>query len=65
MASGQAFEVRHPEMAELAQGALKLFTFVSDVPNKQDRWDMISLMLMERISFLQTPTQPESHAPLP
>lgn len=53
MASGETFEVRHPEMAMVRQGVLTLFTFVSDSHQTLDRWDTLSLMLMERISFLE------------
>lgn len=52
MASGQTFEVRHPEMAKMGQNVLLLYQVDSDRPGAPDRWDTLSLMLMERISFL-------------
>ena len=52
MASGATFDVRHPEMARVGRYSVILFTFVSDNPDIFDRWDTISLTLMERVSQL-------------
>jgi hypothetical protein len=52
MASGETFEIRHPEMVKVGRNSLILFTFVSDNPDIYDRWETISLMLMERITQL-------------
>lgn len=52
MASGQTFEVRHPEMLRVGRSSLILFTLVSDQPEIHDRWETISLMLIEHISLL-------------
>jgi hypothetical protein len=52
MASGESFEVRHPEMVRLGRNNLRFFTYVSDPPENNDRWDTISLMLMERLSHI-------------
>jgi hypothetical protein len=54
MASGQTFDVRHPEMARVGRNSLILFTFVSDSPDIFDRWETVSLMLMERISHIDS-----------
>jgi hypothetical protein len=54
MASGQTFDVRHPEMARVGRTFLILFTFVSDAPDILDRWETLSLMLMERISYIDS-----------
>jgi hypothetical protein len=54
MASVQTFEVRHPEMARVGRNSLILFTFVSDSPDIFDRWETVSLMLMERISHIDS-----------
>jgi hypothetical protein len=51
LASGETLDVRHPEMARVGRNSLILFTFVSDNSELFDRWDTISLMLMERISL--------------
>ncbi|HUY92324.1 MAG TPA: hypothetical protein VMV10_26520 [Pirellulales bacterium] len=52
MASGQTYDVRHPEMARVGRNVLLLFTFVSDDPDVFDRWETVSLMLMESVSHL-------------
>ena len=58
MASGESFEVRHPEMARVGRNTLILFTFVSDNPDIYDRWETISLMLMERVSQIDATVPP-------
>ncbi len=50
MASGETFDVRHPEMVRVGRSSLILFTFVSEQPDLYDRWETIALLLMERIS---------------
>jgi hypothetical protein len=60
MASGETFEVRHPEMVRVGRNSVMLFTFVSDDPDLYDRWETISLMLMERISQLDATVPPEN-----
>jgi hypothetical protein len=55
MASGETFEVRHPEMVRVGRSSIILFTFVSDDPDLYDRWETISLMLMERVTQLDAP----------
>jgi hypothetical protein len=52
MASGQTYDVRHPEMARVGRNVLLLFTFVSSDRDVFDRWETISLMLMESVSHL-------------
>ena len=54
MASGQTFDIRHPEMVRPGKTLLIIFTFVSDDPELFDRWESVSLMLIERISFLDS-----------
>jgi hypothetical protein len=61
MASGQTFDVRHPEMARVGRNFLILFTFVSDSPELLDRWETISLMLMERVSLLDATVPPSGN----
>ena len=51
MASGMMFEIRHPEMVRVGLQSLMFFTFVTDRPELYDRWETISLTLMERISL--------------
>lgn len=55
MASGESFDVRHPEMIRVGRNTLILFTFVSDNPEIYDRWETLSLVLMKRISLLDAP----------
>ena len=54
MASGETFDVKHPEMARVGRNFLILFTFVSDSPDILDNWETLSLVLMERISHIDT-----------
>ncbi|HTU27539.1 MAG TPA: hypothetical protein VMF30_19170 [Pirellulales bacterium] len=58
MASGQTFDVRHPEMIRVGRNSIILFTIVSDNPEIYDRWETISLMLMERVSLVDTTVPP-------
>ncbi len=57
MASGDGFDVRHPEMVRVGRNSMMLFTFVSDNAEIYDRWETLSLMLMERVS------QPDATVP--
>jgi hypothetical protein len=55
MASGRTFEIRHPEMVRVGKTYLVIFTFVSDSLEVFDSWDTVGLLLIESISFLDTP----------
>lgn len=55
MASGQTIDIRHPEMVRVGQGVLIIFSYVSDDPDIFDRWDTVSLMLIENLSHLAAP----------
>ena len=52
MNSGRKYEIRHPEMVRVGCDFLILFTFVSDDPDVVDRWETVSLLLVETISHL-------------
>jgi hypothetical protein len=52
MNSGRTFDIRHPEMVQVARNCLIFFTFVSDNPHVVDDWETISLLLIESISHL-------------
>ena len=52
MNSGRTFEIRHPEMIRVGRRDLLLFTFVSDSPGVYDRWENISLLLIESLAPL-------------
>jgi hypothetical protein len=58
MASGATFDVRHPEMAKVGRNSVILFTFVTDNPEIFDRWETISLVLMERVSQVDAIASP-------
>ena len=58
MASGETFDVRHPEMARVGRNSLILFTFVGEGPDVFDRWETVSSVLMERISHLDATVPP-------
>ena len=55
MVSGRTFEVRHPEMVRVGRSAVLVFSFVSDDPAIFDRWDAVSLVLIERLEHLDAP----------
>ena len=55
MNSGRRFDIRHPEMVRVGKRDLLIFTFVSDSPEVYDRWENISLALIESIAPLETP----------
>ena len=51
MNSGRTFDIRHPEMVRVGRRDLLIFTFLSDIPNVHDRWESISLLLIEALSY--------------
>jgi hypothetical protein len=53
MNSGRSFEIRHPEMVQVGKRDVLIFTFVSESPDIYDRWDNVSLLLIESISPLE------------
>jgi hypothetical protein len=53
MNSGRTFDIRHPEMVRVGRRDLLIFTFVSDVPEVYDRWENLSLLLIESLSPLE------------
>lgn len=55
MNSGRSFEIRHPEMVRVGRRDVLIFSFVSDSPDVYDRWDNVSLLLIESISPLEAP----------
>jgi hypothetical protein len=59
MASGQAFEIRHPEMINVGRTTAYIFTFMSDEAEHSDqREHEVSLLLMESVEPLDvTSTQ--------
>lgn len=50
MASGQAFDIRHPEMILVGRSSARVYTVTDDDEN--EKWHDVSLMLMETIEPL-------------
>lgn len=49
MASGQSFEIRHPEMIMVGRNSVRVY-FPPEAPGVTgDRWKEVSMMLMETI----------------
>ena len=55
MTSGRTFEIRHPEMIRVGMNSMVIFTYVSDSPDLYDKWETVSLMLIESITHLEAP----------
>ncbi len=53
MNSGRTFDIRHPEMVRVGKRDLLIFTFVSDPPDVYDRWENVSLLLIESLAPLE------------
>jgi len=47
MASGQHFDIRHPEMILVGRAAVRIYSATGDDEN--EKWHDVSLMLMETI----------------
>lgn len=47
MASGQSFEIRHPEMILVGWSSVPIYTVTGD--DTHEKWHDVSLMLMETI----------------
>ena len=52
MAGGRTYDIRHPEMVKVGRNSLIVFTFVTDEPDVYDRWETVSLMLIEAVTHL-------------
>jgi hypothetical protein len=53
MTSGRTFDIRHPEMVRVGRRDLLIFTLVNDAPEVYDRWENVSLLLIESLSPLE------------
>jgi len=49
MASGQVYEIRHPEMLLVGRSSVRVYTTAGSDPDKPPRWHDISMMLMETL----------------
>jgi hypothetical protein len=52
MASGQSFDIRHPEMILVGRNTVRIYIATGDDDN--ERWHDVSLMLMETIEPMDT-----------
>ncbi len=60
MASGQTFEIRHPEMISVGRSTAHVYTFMSDDPEQStQREHEVSLLLMESVEPLDATTTQE------
>ncbi len=55
MASGQFFDVRHPEMILVGRTSVRVFTTSEIGAENGDRWQDVSLTLMETIERMDAP----------
>jgi len=53
MASGQTFDIRHPEMVRVGTRDIIIFKLVSESFDIYDDWDTVGLLLIESISHLE------------
>ena len=51
--SGRTFDIPHPEMVRVGRRDVLIFTFVSDSPDVYDRWENVSLVLIESLAPLE------------
>ena len=51
MASGQTFEIRHPEMISVGRSTARIYTFMIDEGSPQRKHE-VSLLLMESVEPL-------------
>lgn len=52
MASGRTFEVRHPEFVQMGRSTLTVYAPHENDPDGPQRWEKISLVLIESIAPL-------------
>ena len=53
MNSGRTFGIHHPEMVRVGRRDMLIFTPVCDQPDVYERWDNVSLLLIESIAPLE------------
>ncbi len=54
MNSERTFDIRHPEMVRAGRRDVLIFTFVSDSPEVYDKWQNVSLVLIESLMPLDS-----------
>jgi hypothetical protein len=55
--SGQKYEIRHPEMLHVGRSIAHVFWFSGEPTDPYERFEMISLLLIERIEPVETPAR--------
>ena len=55
MASGQSFEIRHPEMILVGRTSVRVYTSLESESENGERWQDVSLMLTETIEPMDAP----------
>ncbi len=61
MASGRTFEVRHPEMIQVGRSSFTVYMPPEDDPEGPERWQKVSLMLLESVEPLIPASTSASH----
>jgi hypothetical protein len=56
MASGQFFDIRHPENILVGRGSVRVFEPAEGNGEGHDRWHDVSMMLMESLEPLEPST---------
>ncbi len=54
-ASGRSFEVRHPEFVQMGRSTVTVYAPPDSDPNGPQKWEKISLLLIESIAPLDAP----------
>jgi hypothetical protein len=54
MNSGRTYSIRHPELLRVTRSMLCVF-FADDPTGPADRFEMVSLLLIERVEHLESP----------
>lgn len=60
MASGQSYEIRHPEMIAVKRTSARISYFPAEAKSDNERESEISLMLMESVEPLDAPVSNEA-----
>ena len=52
--SGQAYEIRHPEMLRVGRSSVNVYSFAGEPADPYERMEMASLLLIERIEPVES-----------
>lgn len=61
MASGRSFEIRHSEMIKVGRSSATVYERPEGDLNQSERWQEVSLMLMESVEPLETQSTMGAH----